>query len=309
MIVDEIVAPARPRGARFPWVSLTVLVAIVLAAVFGPFIHPYDTTNVFVLDRLKPPGATMADGSTAWFGTDQLGRDILGQILEGSRVSLLFAVVTVAIALVLGTLVGVVAGYAGGWVDTVVMRVVDIQLALPSIVLAIVVTGALGPSPVNLVIAMVAARWTAFARLARGSTLSLKERDYVSAAKLLGHNWAHIVRRHILPFLRDQLLVLTTLEFGLVVLQQAALNFLGIGLPPEIPSWGATISNGQNYLDSAWWISAIPGIVLAALVVSVGFLSNTHGVLRRIRDRITRGTPGRTRGTTGASPGRKRDTP
>ncbi len=232
----------------------------------------------------------MTDGSIAWFGTDQLGRDILGQVLEGGRVSLLFAIITVAIALVLGTLIGVIAGYVGGWVDVVVMRIVDIQLALPSIVLAIVVTGALGPSPVNLIIAMVAARWTAFARLARGSTLSLKERDYVSASKLLGRNWAHIIRVHVLPFLRDQLLVLTTLEFGLVVLQQAALNFLGIGLPPEIPSWGATISNGQNYLDSAWWISAIPGIVLAALVISVGFLSDTRGVIKRIRQRITRST-------------------
>lgn len=287
MIVEEL-APARPKGARFPWVSATVLAVIVLASVFGPFVHPYDTTNVFVLDRLKPPGSTLSDGSVAWFGTDQLGRDILGQVLEGGRVSLLFAVITVVIALVLGTFVGVVAGYVGRWVDVVVMRVVDIQLALPSIVLAIVVTGALGPSPVNLVIAMVAARWTAFARLARGSTLSLKERDYVSASKLLGRNWAHIVRVHILPFLRDQLLVLTTLEFGLVVLQQAALSFLGIGLPPEIPSWGATISNGQAYLDSAWWISAIPGIVLAALVISVGFLSDARGVAQRIRTRLAR---------------------
>jgi peptide/nickel transport system permease protein len=289
VIVEDLV-PVRPKGARFPWVSAVVLTLIVLASVVGPFLHPYDTVNVVVVDRLKPPGSTMTDGSIAWFGTDQLGRDILGQVLEGGRVSLLFAIITVAIALVLGTLIGVIAGYVGGWVDVVVMRIVDIQLALPSIVLAIVVTGALGPSPVNLIIAMVAARWTAFARLARGSTLSLKERDYVSASKLLGRSWLHIIRVHVLPFLRDQLLVLTTLEFGLVVLQQAALNFLGIGLPPEIPSWGATISNGQNYLDSAWWISAIPGIVLAALVISVGFLSDTRGVIKRIRQRITRST-------------------
>lgn len=300
MMVDDL-APARTSGARFPWVSAVVLTVIVLASAIGPFLHPYDTVNVSVIDRLKPPGATLSNGSIAWFGTDQLGRDILGQVLEGGRVSLLFAIVTVVIALVLGTLIGVVAGYAGGWVDVVVMRIVDIQLALPSIVLAIVVTGALGPSPVNLVIAMVAARWTAFARLARGSTLSLKERDYVSASKLLGRNGVHIVRVHVLPFLRDQLIVLTTLEFGLVVLQQAALNFLGIGLPPEIPSWGATISNGQAYLDSAWWISAIPGIILAALVISVGFLSDARGVAKRIRSRITRITaPGHNR---------KRETP
>jgi peptide/nickel transport system permease protein len=289
VIVEEF-APVRPKGARFPWVSLVVLTVIVLGSVLGPLLHPYDTINVVVTSRLKPPGSTMPNGSIAWFGTDQLGRDIFGQVLEGGRVSLLFAIITVVIALVFGTLLGVIAGYVGGWVDVVLMRIVDIQLALPSIVLAIVVTGALGPSPVNLIVAMVAARWTAFARLARGSTLSLKERDYVSASKLLGRSWAHIVRVHVLPFLRDQLLVLTTLEFGLVVLQQAALNFLGIGLPPEIPSWGTTISNGQNYLDSAWWISAIPGIVLAALVISVGFLSTARGVIKRIRSRITHST-------------------
>lgn len=285
MIVEE--APVRrAKAARFPWVSACVLAVIVLASVIGPFVHPYDTTNVVVIDRLLPPGGTTSTGSIAWFGTDPVGRDIFGQVLEGGRTSLVFAIITVLIALVLGTLIGVVSGYIGGIVDTVIMRLVDIQLALPSIVLAIVVTGALGPSPVNLVIAMVAARWTAFARLARGSTLSLKERDYVSASKLLGRNWGHIIRVHILPFLREQLLVLTTLEFGLVVLQQAALNFLGIGLPPEIPSWGTTISTGQSYLDSAWWISAIPGVFLAALVVSVGFLSNARGVFEGLRSRF-----------------------
>jgi peptide/nickel transport system permease protein len=211
---------------------------------------------------------------------------MLGQVLEGGRVSLVIATITVIIALVFGTAIGVICGYFGGVVDTVVMRLVDVQLALPSIVLAIVVTGVLGPSPTNLVIAMVAARWTAFARLARGSTLSLKERDYVAASRLLGKHWTHIIRVHILPFLRDQLLVLTTLEFGLVVLQQAALSFLGIGLPPDIPSWGATIAVGQDYLDSAWWISAIPGLILAALVTAVGFVSDARGGLTAVRKRI-----------------------
>jgi len=287
MATIELPAVSRPaRSKGLPWLSSSILVVIVLGSIFGPMFFPYNTTDVFLTDRLLPPGSVTSSGAVAWFGTDPVGRDMLGQIMEGGRVSLLIATITVVIALALGTLIGVVSGYLGGVVDTVIMRIVDIQLALPSIVLAIVVTGALGPSPTNLIIAMVAARWTAFARLARGSTLSLKERDYVAASRLLGKNWAHIIRVHILPFLRDQLLVLTTLEFGLVVLQQAALSFLGIGLPADIPSWGSSISLGQNYLDSAWWISAIPGLILAALVTAVGFVSDSRGGLKRVRQRI-----------------------
>jgi peptide/nickel transport system permease protein len=286
--MTELIAPRikRRTGKGLPWVSSIVLLVIVLGSIVGPIIYPYDSTTVHLADRLLPPGSVTSDGITAWFGTDPVGRDMLGQVLEGGRVSLIIATITVIIALVFGTAIGVICGYFGGVVDTVVMRLVDVQLALPSIVLAIVVTGVLGPSPTNLVIAMVAARWTAFARLARGSTLSLKERDYVAASRLLGKHWTHIIRVHILPFLRDQLLVLTTLEFGLVVLQQAALSFLGIGLPPDIPSWGATIAVGQDYLDSAWWISAIPGLILAALVTAVGFVSDARGGLTAVRKRI-----------------------
>lgn len=279
-------APKTAKG--FPWISSIVLLVIVLASAVGPIIYPYDGTATYLKDRLLPPGSVTSLGTTAWLGTDPVGRDLLGQVLEGGRISLIIATITVIIALVLGTAIGVICGYFGGVVDTVIMRIVDVQLALPSIVLAIVVTGVLGPSPTNLIIAMVAARWTAFARLARGSTLSLKERDYVAASRLLGKHWAHIMTVHILPFLRDQLLVLLTLEFGLVVLQQAALSFLGIGLPPDIPSWGATIAVGQDYLDSAWWISAIPGLILAALVTAVGFVSDARGGLKSVRERIRR---------------------
>ena len=262
---------ARWRG--FPHVSGGIVAIIVLGSVFGPFLMPEQSGSMSLPDRLLSPGSTTSSGVTAWFGTDALGRDLLLQVMEGGRVSLILTVITITLTLVIGTVIGVISGYVGGFIDTVIMRFVDIQLALPSIVLAIVVTGALGPSPVNLVIAMVAARWTAFARLARGSTLSLKRREYVDASRLLGKRWPHIIRVHILPFLKAQLLVLTTLEFGSVVLQQAALSFLGIGLPPEIPSWGATISVGQDYLDTAWWISTFPGAVLALLVVAVGFLT------------------------------------
>lgn len=274
------------KAPRLPWISIVVLVVIVAGSLLGPVLVPYDTTNVFLTDRLLPPGSTTSTGQVAWFGTDPVGRDLLGQVMEGGRVSLVIATITVLIALVFGTAVGVACGYFGGAFDTIVMRIVDVQLALPSIVLAIVVTGVLGPSPTNLIVAMVAARWTAFARLARGSTLSLKERDYVAASRLLQRSPLHIVRLHILPFLRDQLIVLTTLEFGLVVLQQAALSFLGIGLPADIPSWGSTIAIGQSYLDSAWWVSTIPGLILAALVTAVGFVSDAGAGLRQSAARL-----------------------
>lgn len=278
--------PGRGKASRLPWISIVVLLVIIAGSLLGPVLVPYDTTNVFLTDRLLPPGSTTSTGQVAWFGTDPVGRDLLGQVMEGGRVSLVIATVTVLIALVVGTAVGVACGYFGGAFDTIVMRIVDVQLALPSIVLAIVVTGVLGPSPTNLVLAMVAARWTAFARLARGSTLSLKERDYVAASRLLKRSPLHIVRLHILPFLRDQLIVLTTLEFGLVVLQQAALSFLGIGLPADIPSWGSTIAIGQSYLDSAWWVSTIPGLILAALVTAVGFVSDAGAGLRQSAARL-----------------------
>ncbi|MHA7984449.1 ABC transporter permease [Rathayibacter sp. CAU 1779] len=282
----------RTSHRRVPWVSTIVLVVIVLGCLIGPVIRPYDNTVTHLTDRLLPPGSHTSYGIIAWFGTDAVGRDLLGQVLEGGRVSLLIGLVTVIIAFALGTIVGMISGYLGGKTDLVIMRIVDIQMALPSIVLAIVVTGILGPSPTNLVIAMVAARWTAFARLARGSTLSLKEREYVSASRLLGKNWVHIIGVHILPFLRDQLVVLITLEFGQVILQQAALSFLGIGLPTDISSWGSTIAAGQNYLDSAWWISTIPGVVLAALVVAVGFVSESgSGPRTRKRIRMLGRTP------------------
>jgi len=287
MTVAELPHQSKPRASkRFPWLSGVILVVVVVGSIIGPLLYPYDTTNIILSDRLLPPGSVISTGATAWLGTDPAGRDLLGQILVGGQVSLIIATITVFLSLVFGTFVGVVSGYLGGMVDTVIMRIVDIQLSLPSIVLAIVVAGALGPSPTNLVIAMAAARWTAFARLARGSTLSLKERDYVDASRLLGKNWTHIMRVHILPFLRDQLLVLTTLEFGQIVLQQAGLSFLGIGLPPEIPSWGATIATGQDYLNSAWWISAIPGFVLAALVTAIGFVSDSSSGRERLRRRF-----------------------
>lgn len=298
-MADRAVTIRKGQGkpSRLPWVSIGVLVVIIAGSLLGPVLFPYDTTNVFLTDRLLPPGSTTSTGHVAWFGTDPVGRDLLGQVMEGGRVSLLIATITVLIALVLGTAVGVACGYFGGVFDTIVMRIVDVQLALPSIVLAIVVTGVLGPSPTNLILAMVAARWTAFARLARGSTLSLKERDYVAASRLLQRSPLHIVRLHILPFLRDQLIVLTTLEFGLVVLQQAALSFLGIGLPADIPSWGATIAAGQSYLDSAWWVSTIPGLILAALVTAVGFVSDAGGGVRELRARLLSRTTRLTRAT------------
>lgn len=246
-------------------ITLFLLIAIV-----GPVVVPYDPITVRTGDRLKAPLTVLSDGSLALLGTDQVGRDMLAQVLQGARISLLVGLSTVALAGIAGLVIGVLAGYYGGVVDAVAMRLADIQLAFPSILLAILIASILQPSVTNVIITLSLTRWVTFARVARAATLATKERDFVMAAITLGARDDRLIGRHIVPSTLPPLIVIATVEVGLVIIAEASLSFLGLGTPTDQPSWGMTVANGRAYLNTAWWISTMPGLALSLVVIAVG---------------------------------------
>lgn len=247
-----------------------VLLLFALLAVFGPLVVPYDSVSTRVIDRLLPPGSTLSDGSVALLGTDQNGRDVFAQFVAGARISLLVAITVVVVGGLVGLVLGLLAGYYGGWIDSIISRIGDIQLAFPSILLAILLAGVLGPSLLNVVIALAVTRWVIFARVVRGSALAARNREFVDSARVLGASDLRIMTRYILPSCVQPLLVAATMQVGLTMVAEAALSFLGLGVPIDQASWGSTIANGRDYLSSAWWIAAVPGIALTLVVICVG---------------------------------------
>jgi peptide/nickel transport system permease protein len=273
------VAPAPVRSkrtsGRFRIVACLVIVGTyAIAAVVGPWIMDFDPVQTRTSMRLEPPFSRLEDGSFALFGTDQVGQDVFAQMLLGARISLLVGGATLVLAGLLGVTMGMLAGYFGGWSDSVLMRVADIQLTFPSILLAIFIAAVLGPSVVNVILVLAISNWVTFARVNRSQVLSLKHREYVDAARTLGAGHRHLMLRTVLPGCLAPILVVATVELGHVILAEASLSFLGLGVPTSQPSWGTTISNGRNYLADAWWISTIPGIALAILVLTTGVLGD-----------------------------------
>jgi peptide/nickel transport system permease protein len=247
--------------------------AIVLAwlfiAVFAPFVAPYDPIKVNVTDSLIPPGPGH------WLGTDDLGRDVLSRVMWGSRVSLSVGVISVSIGLLLGTSVGLSAGYLGGKFDLVVMRVIDALLAFPALILAIAITSALGPQIQNAMIAIGIVAIPAYARLTRGQVLAVRARDYIVAARTIGASPLRIVMRHIFPNVMNALIVQATLSTAFAILAEAALSFLGLGPQPPYPSWGQDINYSQRYLPNLkWWMSVGPGIAIFTAVFGFNFLGD-----------------------------------
>ncbi|KAB2370932.1 MULTISPECIES: ABC transporter permease [Actinomadura] len=270
-------AAAEPRRRRLParaWIGLAVVGLFVLAALLGPVLMPYDPVATDLPHRLLPPGSRLGDGSVAWLGTDQVGRDMLTTLLAGSRVSLLVGAATVLAGGAVGLVAGLVSGYFGGWADAVLSRVGDVQLAFPSILLAILIAGVLGPSVTNVVITLAVTRWVVFARVVRASALATRDLEFVDSARVLGAGHLRILVRHVLPSCWQPLLVAATVQIGLVMVAEASLSFLGLGIPPDQASWGATVAAGRDYLGSAWWISTMPAIALAAVVTGVGLVGD-----------------------------------
>jgi peptide/nickel transport system permease protein len=268
-------ARARRAGWRkvplFVWASAAFMVVVVLAAIWAPLVAPYDPTQQSLRERLKAPTMFPEVGRQRHLlGTDQLGRDILSRIIYGSRVSLIIGFSAVLIGGAIGGVLGLLSGYAGGIVDEVIMLLVDAQLAFPFILLAIGIIAVLGPSFGNLIVIVGLSGWVTYARLVRAQVLTIKEREYVVAIRGLGGSTWRILRSHIIPNTLAPFLVITTLELARTILLESTLSFLGLGIQPPTPSWGGMLNEGRSYLDSAWWISALPGLVLmlTALVVS-----------------------------------------
>jgi ABC-type dipeptide/oligopeptide/nickel transport system permease subunit len=268
---------SRHRGGRRRWWRLVPYVVLAVYAIvggLGPLVIDYNPVHVSLADRLLRPGSHVSSGGIAWLGTDALGRDVLAQVVYGTRTSVLIGIATVVVSCVIGVAIGTVAGYFRGWLDTILARGIDILLAFPAILLTIVIAGAFERSVVVVVVALSATAWISFARVTRGVAMSIRERAWVDAARVLGVRPMSILLRHILPFTAGPVVALATLEFALVVLAEAGLSFLGIGLPNSAVSWGQTIANGKQYLATAWWISALPGIALSLLITSIGIIGD-----------------------------------
>jgi len=273
-----------PRRLRKAWWSV-ILTAIPLVlyigiAAIGPLVIAYDPITVQITQRLKAPGTVLPNRQRAILGTDQVGRDVLAQVVRGARVSLFIGVTTVVVAGLAGSFLGLVAGYFGKGIDNVLMRLADIQLAFPSILLAILIAAVLGPSITNVIITLSFTRWVVFARVARAATLVTKEREFVTATRASGAGTARILLRHIAPALVAPFLVIASVEMGLVIIAEASLSFLGLGTSAAQPSWGLVIANGRDYLTNAWWIATMPGIALSLVVLSVGVFGD------RLRDAL-----------------------
>lgn len=272
--VDHFVGVKERKARRGLILTAIPIVMYILIAIFGPMIVQYDAVATDTPSRLLPPMSHTVEGTLAILGTDQLGRDVLAQTLQGARVSMLVGAVTVLGAGVFGLLLGVLAGYRGGWIDTVISRFTDMQLAFPAILLAILIAAVLGPSLINVILTLAMTRWVFFSRVARSTSLSTRPLDFVDASRVLGGTSKWIIRRDILPATVTPMVILATLEFGSVIVSESALSFLGLGTPITMPSWGLSIANGRDYLDQAWWISTFPGIALALLMLFIGIFGD-----------------------------------
>ena len=265
----DVAAPRR----RAPWgavAGVAFVMALFAMAAAAPLLASHDPVRQSLRVRLKPPTLEGADGFAYPLGTDHLGRDVLSRMIYGSRVSLFIGFAAVVVGGLVGATLGIVAGYRGGWADTVIMTIADAQLAFPFILLAIGIIAVLGPSFPTLVVVVGLSGWVAYARVLRSQVLVLRSREFVDAIHGLGGSAQRIVLRHILPNVLSSLVVIATLELARAIVLEATLSFLGLGIQPPTPSWGGMIHEGREYLDSAWWISTFPGLtlMLTSLVVS-----------------------------------------
>jgi len=273
----------RRRVGRLPVAIVIVgliLIMIVTAAVLAPWIAPADPTRQVLLMRLKPPGTIAAGGQVYLLGSDELGRDLLSRVLFGAQVSLLVATLSVLVSTLVGVTLGMMAAWFRGWIEVIVMRLVDIMLSIPAVLLAVLTVAVLGPGFFKLILVLGLTRWPRYTRVAFGQTLQVATLPYVKAAELAGASAARILFRHILPNISGPLLIVATAEFGLMILFEAGLSFLGLGIQPPAPSWGSIMSVGRQYVERAWWIVAFPGGCLFLLVLSVNVLGDW------LRDRL-----------------------
>jgi peptide/nickel transport system permease protein len=262
------------RGRRLPVFPLSIIVVFVLAAIFAGVLSPTDPDEQSLRQRFTPP---VWDERGTWkhvLGTDRLGRDMLSRVIWGARVSLTAGVLTVLLASAFGAGVGLVAGYYGGRVDAALMRITDATMSFPVILLALILAVTVGPSFVNVVTAIAVILWARYARVIRGQVLTLMELDFITQARIAGASAWRIILRHLFPNTLNTLVVLITLQIGYVIIVEASLSFLGAGIPPPTPAWGAMIAEGRDFVTSAWWVSTFPGLAILLVVLAFNLLGD-----------------------------------
>jgi peptide/nickel transport system permease protein len=268
-----------PRGARILRnltfiIPMTVMAILVLIAIFAPLLAPYDPTEGNMLERRARP-VFMEGGSTKHLlGTDHLGRDILSRLIYGGRVSLSVSLLVIFITAAVGSTLGITAGYLGGRIEGFIMRVTDVALSFPGLLLAILLAVGIGPGFWTVVIALSMLGWAGYSRMIRGEALRLRDSDFVAQARIIGSSSLRIMIKHIFPNVVNSLVVIMTLAVGLMILAESTLSYLGIGIPAPTPSWGSMVADGRNDLDRAWWISFFPGVAIGLVVLSGNFLGD-----------------------------------
>jgi peptide/nickel transport system permease protein len=257
------------------WVGLILVTLFVVAAAFAPWIEPHDPQAQEIARRLKPPGYFDARaGANFWLGTDGLGRDILSRVIEGARVSLLVGLGGASLSALLGTSLGLTAGYTAGWWDSIIMRLVDVWQAIPFTILAIAVAVILGPSLRNVILVLGITSWVSYARVVRGDTLAQRNSEIVTAARVMGASHPRILLRHVLPQVAGSIVVLSSLLVASMILFEATLSFLGLGVQPPTPSWGNMVLDGVEPIRIAWWVSFFPGLAILLAVMGINLVGD-----------------------------------
>lgn len=277
------------RRNRFAAVGLLVLLGMVTVGALAPWITRINPNEQNLRARLRPPAWSENAAPGHLLGTDELGRDVASRLIHGARWSLLLAGIATALSMMIGTLLGLMAGFMGGAIDKTIMRVVDSQLALPYILLGILIMALLGKSTVNLIAVLVLSNWATLTRVVRSEVLVIREQEYVQAARSLGASQFRILFRHILPNVISPVVVVGTTQLGMLILIEASLSFLGLGLPDQIPTWGSMLTNSRNYLTNGWWLSVFPGVLIGITVIAVNLVGD---LVREVLDpRIRRQLP------------------
>jgi peptide/nickel transport system permease protein len=263
------------KAKRYPLIPLAILLlCLVIPAVFAPWIAPHDAFMGSLSNRLTPPAWQNGGSLEHILGTDKLGRDILSRIIYGARVSLTVSLIAIFVGGIIGTVLGLISGYFGRRTDAVIMRLVDISLSLPTILLALVLVAAVGPSFWTVITVLIVLLWARYARLVRGETLAIKELDFIARARVAGASSTRVMVRYIFPNVVNSLIVLATLQVGYVILLESALSFLGAGLPRAEPAWGVMVSDGRELIVTAWWVSMFPGLAIMLTVLSLNLLGD-----------------------------------
>ncbi len=271
----DVASPSTSSGRRFPIIPLCILTLfLVIPGIFAPYIAPHNPLKGSLGARLKPP--VWVEGSRAgyWLGTDKMGRDVLSRIIYGARVSLSVSLVAILIGGGVGTTIGIISGYFGGRIDAFLMRLVDIFLSLPGILIALVFVAAAGPSFGTVAMVTALLLWSRYARQVRGETLSIRERDFIARARVAGASHLRIMTRYVFPNVVNSLTVLVTLQIGYVILLESSLSFLGAGIPRPTPTWGSMISEGRELIVVAWWLAMFPGLAIMLTVLSLNLLGD-----------------------------------